>query len=326
MAGFNNREQFLASEPEMDMTQFRHVEYDLKYADQSENQILDIIYPDEGEGPFPLIIVFHGGAFAMGHKRTHYISSMCQPVTQGYAVATVEYRLVQEALWPAQLIDGKAAIRYLRANAEKLNLDPERFAVWGNSAGGTVTQLLAVTGDKERFDDLTVGVKASSKVQCAVAWYTISELCSAEQFGVDIEDIRTRTGAGKGMMPGDGVGTTSLFTMLLGYNPIQYPERTVKVSPICQVTEDCPPMLLEHGTDDLIIDHHQSVYMYEKVKAVFGEDRVQLELFEGEPHGSQKIKGDDNIRRCIDFFDEHLYGGKNPYRKELRKIRIVGEE
>ena len=168
MAGSINGEQFLASEPEMDMTQFRHVEYDLKYADQSENQILDIIYPDEWEGSFPLIIVFHGGAFAMGHKRTHYISSMCQPVTQGYAVATVEYRLVQEALWPAQLIDGKAAIRYLRANAEKLNLDPERFAVWGNSAGGTVTQFLAVTGDKEGFDDLTVDLQASSKVQCAV--------------------------------------------------------------------------------------------------------------------------------------------------------------
>ena len=61
---------------------------------------------------------------------------MCLPVTQGYAVATVEYRLLQEAKWPAQLIDGKAAIRYLRANAEKLNLDPDRFAVWGNSAGG----------------------------------------------------------------------------------------------------------------------------------------------------------------------------------------------
>ena len=55
---------------------------------------------------------------------------MCLPVTQGYAVPTVEYRLVQEALWPAQLIDGKAAIRYLRANADKLNLDPECFAVW----------------------------------------------------------------------------------------------------------------------------------------------------------------------------------------------------
>ncbi len=83
---------------------------------------------------------------------------------------------LHEEKWPAQLIDGKAAIRYLRANAEKLNLDPDRFAVWGNSAGGTVTQLLAVTADEEDMDDLNVGVKASSKIDCAIAWYTISEL------------------------------------------------------------------------------------------------------------------------------------------------------
>lgn len=88
----------------------------------------------DGEGPYPLVIVFHGGAFAAGHKRTHYIKSMCLPITQGYAVATVEYRLYHEEKWPAQLIDGKAAIRYLRANAKELNLDPDRFAVWGNSA------------------------------------------------------------------------------------------------------------------------------------------------------------------------------------------------
>ena len=112
MAVINNREAYLASEPEMDITQFHKTALDLKYADESENQILDIFYPEDGEGPYPLVIVFHGGAFAAGHKRTHYIKSMCLPITQGYAVATVEYRLYHEAKWPAQLIDGKAAIRY----------------------------------------------------------------------------------------------------------------------------------------------------------------------------------------------------------------------
>ena len=213
MAVMNNRETFLKTEPEMDITQFAKTELDLAYADESPNQILDIFYPEDGEGPYPLVIVFHGGAFAAGHKRTHYIKSMCLPVTQGYAVATVEYRLLQEAKWPAQLIDGKAAIRYLRANAEKLNLDPDRFAVWGNSAGGTVTQLLAVTADEEDMDDLNVGVKASSKIDCAIAWYTISELCSAEQFGTDIYEVRKQTGAGKGMMPGDGESNDSMFTI-----------------------------------------------------------------------------------------------------------------
>ena len=325
MTGMNNRETFLKTEPEMDITQFAKTELDLVYADESPNQILDVFYPEDGEGPYPLVIVFHGGAFAAGHKRTHYIKSMCLPVTQGYAVATVEYRLLQEAKWPAQLIDGKAAIRYLRANAEKLNLDPDRFAVWGNSAGGTVTQLLAVTADEEDMDDLNVGVKASSKIDCAIAWYTISELCSAEQFGTDIYEVRKQTGAGKGMMPGDGESNDSMFTMLLGYNPLYYPERTSKVSPISHVKESCPPMLIQHGTNDLVIDYHQSVYMAEKVKAVCGEDRVELDLFENEPHGSQVIKADQNIEKCIDFLDKHFYEGKNPYRKPLGKIRIVGE-
>lgn len=325
MEKINNRETFLANEPEMDVTQFANVKLDLHYANESENQILDIFYPDAGEGPYPLVIVLHGGAFAAGHKRTHYIKSMCQPVTQGYAVATVEYRLMQEAQWPAQLIDGKAAIRYLRANAKELNLDPERFAVWGNSAGGTVTQLLAVTGDEEGMDDLSVGVEASSKVNLAIAWYSISELCSAEQFGSDIYEVRLKTGAGKGMMPEDGKSNDSMFTTLLGYNPIFYPERTAKVSPIAHVKEDCPPMLMQHGTNDLVIDYHQSVYMKEKVSAVCGPDRIELDLFEGEPHGSQVIKANENINRCIDFLDKHFYNGANPYRKPLGTIRLVGE-
>ena len=85
-------------------------------------------------------------------------------------------------------------------------------------------------------------------------------------------------------------------------------------------------MLLQHGTNDLVIDHHQSIYMYEKVKQICGEDRVELDLFDNEPHGSQVIKADDNINKCIDFLDKHFFDGKNPYRKPLGKIKIVGEE
>lgn len=326
MATINNREAFLKTEPEMDVTQFKKTALDLSYADESPNQILDIFYPDEGEGPYPLVIVFHGGAFAAGHKRTHYIRSMCLPVTQGYAVATVEYRLMQEATWPAQLVDAKAAIRYLRAHAGELDLDPERFAVWGNSAGGTMTQLVAVTPDDPEMDDLSVGEEASSKINCAIAWYTISELCSAEQYGTDMFEIRKRTGAGKGMMPGDGETNDSMFTTLLGYNPLHYPERTYKISPMSHVTKDCPPMLMQHGTNDLIIDYHQSIYMVEKVNAICGEGHAELNLFEGEPHGSQVIKADENINHCIDFLDKHFFDGKNPYRKPLTPIRLVGEK
>lgn len=321
-----NRSVWIKSEPEIDVRQFRKTELDLQYAEESVNQILDIWYPDEGEAPYPLVIVFHGGAFAAGHNRTHYIKSMCKPLSQGYAVATVEYRLYHEAKWPAQLIDGKAAIRFLRANAEKYQLDPNRFAVWGNSAGGNVTQLLALTGDVPEMDDLSVGVPASSKVQAAIAWYTTSELMSCEQFGTDIAEVRNATGAGKGMMPNDGKGNLSMFAELLGFMPLYYPEKTLKASPIAYVTEDCPPMLLQHGTNDLVIDYHQSVYMKNKVDLVCGEGRAELDLFEGEPHGSQVIKADPNIERCIDWLDKIFWDGKNPYRGPLKEITVLPRE
>jgi len=315
---------FLASEPEIDVTQFRKVKLDLPYAQQSPNQILDIWYPDEGEGPYPLVILFHGGGFGTGHKRSFYISSMAQPVTQGYAVATVEYRLYNEAVWPAQLIDSKAAVRYLRANAEELHLDSERFAVWGNSAGGCATQLLALTPDDLEMDDLSVGAQASSKVQAAIAWYSVNEFISCEQFSVDTAAQREESGAATGMVPKDARGKDSALTKVLGFNPLLYPEKAVKASPLSYVNENCPPMLLQHGKADLIVDYHQSVYMYEKVVQICGEGRAKLDLFDGEPHGSGKIKANANVEKCIDFLDEIFWDGDNPYRKPLKELKVVG--
>lgn len=318
-----NRDAFLAKEPEIDVTQFREVKLDLPYANQSPNQILDIWYPDEGEGPYPLVILFHGGGFGTGHKRSFYISSMAQPVTQGYAVATVEYRLYNEARWPAQLIDSKAAVRYLRANAKELNLDPEKFAVWGNSAGGCATQLLATTPDNPDMDDLSVGAQASSKIEAAIAWYSVNEFISCEQFSVDTAAQRESSGSATGMVPEDARGEDSALTKVLGFNPLLYPEKAAKASPLSYVDENCPPMLLQHGKADLIVDYHQSVYMYKRVTELCGKGRARLDLFDGEPHGSKAIKANPNVERCIDFLDEVLWDGKNPYRKPLGTLKIV---
>lgn len=321
-----NRDMFLAAEPEIDVTQFHKVKLDLPYAQQSPNQILDIWYPDEGEGPYPLVILFHGGGFGTGHKRSFYISSMAQPVTQGYAVATVEYRLYNEAIWPAQLIDSKAAVRYLRANAKELNLDPDKFAVWGNSAGGCATQLLALTPDHPEMDDLSVGVQASSRVQAAIAWYSVNEFISCEQFSVDTAAQREESGSATGMVPKDARGKDSALTKVLGFHPLLYPEKAVKASPLSYVDENCPPMLLQHGKADLIVDYHQSVYMYEKVKQICGEGRARIDLFDGEPHGSAKIKANDNVEKCIDFLDHIFWEGENPYRKPLKELKVVGRD
>ena len=112
-----------------------------------ERQKLDLYLPKEGTN-LPLIINIHGGAFKAGSKEDGV------PITylnQGYAVASINYRLSQHAIFPAQIQDCKAAVRWLRAHAGEYRLNPERFAVWGASAGGHLAAMLGTTGSHQRI-------------------------------------------------------------------------------------------------------------------------------------------------------------------------------
>lgn len=277
----NNRNRFITSEPEFDISQFKKKILDIPYGTQSKNQILDIYYPEQGQAPYPTVILFHGGAFEAGHKRTHYIESMLEPVFHGYVVVSVEYRLYPEALWPAQYEDGRSAILYLKKHAKELELDTNRFAVWGNSAGGSISQRIATNQDKD------------IQVQCAIAWYTVEDFISNEQFTINTQNIR------------DIDPNESPLTKVLGYNPMVYPDKACKESPISYVNENTAPMLLQHGTKDMLVDYHQSIYMAHRVNAIC-PGRATLDLFEGEPHGSSVIKGKENRKRCIEFLDKYL--------------------
>lgn len=119
---------------------------DLEYVPNGhERNKLDLFVPEKADGPLPLIIWIHGGGWQNGSK------DGCPPLRagyteRGYAVASINYRLSGHATFPAQIEDCKAAIRFLRANAEKYNIDPNRIGVWGASAGGHLVALLGTTG------------------------------------------------------------------------------------------------------------------------------------------------------------------------------------
>ena len=110
---------------------------DIAYADKSKAEKLDIYLPNEGKGPFPVIIFIHGGAFMFGDKADDQVNPALEGVKRGYAVVSVNYRMSGEAVFPAAIQDVKAAIRFVRANAAKYHLDPKRIASFGNSAGAT---------------------------------------------------------------------------------------------------------------------------------------------------------------------------------------------
>ncbi len=168
---------------------------DLAYANQSPAEKLDLYLPPHSAAPAPLVIWIHGGGFMVGDKRSMprqdfgpapRPTSMMGPyqiqvpdvaalTARGYAVVSLNYRLgasMFDAAYPA-LRDGKAAVRFLRANADKYHLDSSKFAVWGNSAGGYMAAMLGVTGDQATaFDDPGLGnAGVSSAVQAVVVWY-----------------------------------------------------------------------------------------------------------------------------------------------------------
>ena len=112
--------------------------WDIPYVENSDNseQMLDIVLPEYAQGQYPAIVFIHGGAWVQGDKSEGgFYSGQDDALKKGYVVVNVNYRLAQNAQWPAQIYDLKAAIRYIRANADKYHIDPDRIAVWGHRQG-----------------------------------------------------------------------------------------------------------------------------------------------------------------------------------------------
>ena len=145
---------------------------DVAYATQSEAQKMDIFLPATGDGPFPVIISIHGGAFKMGDKADGQETAAKEGLNYGYAVASINYRLSGEAIWPAQIYDVKAAIRWIRANASQYGLNSAKIAVWGGSAGGHLSAMAGTSGGVSSLEDTSLGnAGQSSRVQAVVDWF-----------------------------------------------------------------------------------------------------------------------------------------------------------
>ncbi|HEB26227.1 MAG TPA: alpha/beta hydrolase, partial [Porticoccus sp.] len=135
---------------------------------------LDLFLPESGAShsnkPCPLIIWFHGGGWQMGSRESIELAAVKQ-VARGYAVASVSYSLTDVALWPAQAHEAKAAVRWLRANAGKFNINPEQFVAWGMSAGGHIAAILGTSADVEELNGELGNEKISNAVQAVIAFY-----------------------------------------------------------------------------------------------------------------------------------------------------------
>ncbi|MBN2000034.1 alpha/beta hydrolase, partial [candidate division KSB1 bacterium] len=142
---------------------------DVEFADINEKSLLLDLYIPAAEGPLPLVIWIHGGAWRAGDKNVTPAVPLL--TDHGFAVASISYRFSQHAIFPAQLHDCKAAVRWLRAHANKYHLDPLRFGVWGASAGGHLAAMLGTTGDEGTLEGKVGRKRGSSRVQAVCDWF-----------------------------------------------------------------------------------------------------------------------------------------------------------
>jgi acetyl esterase/lipase len=269
---------------------------DIAYANLSPAEKSDIYLPDEGDGPFPVIISVHGGAFLGGDKADGQLNPMLYGLKRGYAVVSINYRLSGEALFPANINDVKAAIRWVKANAGAYKLNAKKIALWGGSAGGNLVALAGVSGDVKELEDMTLGnADQSSRVQAVIDWF------GPTNFLLMDKQLK-ETGNGTP----DHSEANSPESKLMGKKITDIPEQVQKANPETYISKDDPPFFIEHGTKDNIVPTQQSGNFYKKLLPVLGSQKVTLVLSEGEGHGGPQFETKENLDKVFKFLDTAL--------------------
>jgi len=268
---------------------------DLAYVkDGHERQKLDLYLPEKAAAPLPLIIWVHGGGWAAGSKDG--CPTLWQGfIERGYALASIGYRLSGDAIFPAQIEDCKAAIRWLRAHAKQYNLNPDRFGVWGSSAGGHLVALLGTSGGVKAFD-VGAHLDQSSRVQSVCDYYGPTDLLQMDAHALADAHLKHDLPA-------------SPESRLIG-GPIQEnKEKAARVNPIAYVTPDDPPFLIVHGDKDPLVPIHQSQLLFESLKKT--GVGVRFHTIHGAGHG-QGFGGREIDEMVAGFFDRCLKGNAPP--------------
>ncbi|MBX7168220.1 MAG: alpha/beta hydrolase [Pirellulales bacterium] len=258
----------------------------------SEKLLLDLAKPKDAAGPRPGMILIHGGGWAQG-GRNDFADIAKECAAAGYVAATIEYRLAPEHKWPAQIEDCKCAVRWMRAHAQELGVDPDRIGCLGGSAGGHLALLLGTMGSEDGLEGAGGWSDQSSRVQAVVDFFGPAEMVA--------EFEHQRRGAGLAALVNRKVRILEDF---LGGTPDEVPELYKQASPVRYVTRDDAPTLILQGTHDILVPYDQSI----KMSAALAKKGVpgRMELVFGAGHGWQGDELDHSKRVVFEFLEEHL--------------------
>lgn len=274
-------------------------ELDIQYVpDGDAAQRLDLYLPEqETDHPLPLVVWIHGGGWAAGNKADCPAVYM---VPRGYAVASVEYRFSQKAVFPAQIQDCQAAIRWLRANSQKYNIGPAHIGVWGASAGGHLVALLGTSGGKDAFPKIGGNDNQSDRVQVVCDWFGPA----------DFTTVMSQAAADKTRNVFKFNSPSDPYANLIGGKLGEDQAKCEAVSPVHYVSKDNPPFLILHGTTDALVPFAQSVELADALKKAGVE--VVLQPLPGSGHGGPAFAL-PALRELVDeFTDKYLLTSIHP--------------
>lgn len=296
--------------------------FDIPYGTETEAQKLDIWLPEKGDGPFPVILSIHGGGFVACDKRQHdMIDPMLKGLNRGYAVVSINYRLIDEAIFPEPVKDVKMAIRFIKKNAATFHLDPNRIVTWGSSAGGYMTLMTAVFENEKLFDnEKDPNIDIPTDVSAVVAWYPVSDFSRLE-YDLQVNSILRDNGLYEVIDRSDEYEDAfpiskcnefpyhtedSTGAKFVGGPINQLTKQVEQANPISYIHKDMPKVLLQHGSGDDIIPMQQSIDFALKVNSLLGKNHAKVEIFSNAIHGSVRFETKENIERIFAFIDSEL--------------------
>jgi acetyl esterase/lipase len=258
-------------------------EADVEYSNIGARVAMDIVRPKAASSERrPAVLLVHGGGFRRGNRES-YLPMAVRLAERGYVAATASYRLAPRHQFPAAVEDVKAAVRFLRANADKYGIDPDRIGAMGGSAGGHLVLFLGLTPNVAEFEGTGPNREYSSRVQCVVNYYGPTDLTQSYAKSVDAAEV---------------------LPLFLGGDLAHNRPAHMRASPLNWVTPQAAPTLSIHGTDDTYVAYEHSLWLTERLVAA--GVRAELETIPGAGHG---FKGADAGRadaRAFAFLDKYL--------------------
>jgi acetyl esterase/lipase len=266
------------------------LEKDIVYGEAGgEKLLLDVCKPPKGTKPFPVVVCVHGGSWRSGGRAQfhQWIGNLAE---NGYFAVSIEYRLAPKSRWPAQIEDVKCAVRFMRSKAKEWDLDSDRIALMGRSAGGHLVLMGALS---DGFEGSGGHAEFSSKVRCVVNY------CGPTNFPT----FRPTPAGDKAFLEGVKLDGDGVLREFLGTA-----DRSAAVmksaSPITYVAKTNPPVLTFHGTDDQLVPVSQAKELHVALDKAGVVNR--LELFEGKGHGWDTETQERTEKIRLEFLDRYL--------------------